>query len=297
MKLLCTSMLLFILANGPTSLVSAEIMIRFAFNDGRAPSVWDGTYCSSNENTLINAVFDLKKLLGLRRRQLRTPFTNTTTSSVDTSNMPDTESRELYPRKCKNNCAGMATGTCRATDCVGYRRRALTTSPHDGEENGRDLQEAQCPALVELVHTTLDALAISSTCRKFLDKAKRVTTCLDDVIYGEVEGVRLWKVSFFWSSVLQERMPSTGYSFCKSTSFNLESINNDCVENALMELKGPNNYLYTNYQTNAPYTLFNDLGITMLGQKVTTPGLYTLTITPDGFEYKKKTFTFTVNNC
>lgn len=167
----------------------------------------------------------------------------------------------------------------------------------DGDHKNRDLQEMQCPALLELVHSKLDLLEISSTCRKFLDKAKRVTTCFDDVIYGEIEGVRLWKVSFFWSSVLQERMPSTGYSFCKSTSFNLESINNDCVENALMELKGPNNYVYTNYQTFAPYTLFNDLGITMLGKKMTTPGEYTLSITPDGFADKKKSFTFTIKNC
>ena len=284
----------FILAFGPTEFVSAEVMVRFVFNDGRAPSMFEGTYCSSTENALIDTIFDLKKLLGLGRRQLRTSSTTNATLSAGT--LVSTDSRELYPRKCKNNCAGLATGTCRATDCGAYRRRELQDET-DGNHKNRDLQEMQCPALLELVHSKLDLLELSSTCRKFLDKTKRVATCFDDVIYGEIEGVRLWKVSFFWSSVLQERMPSTGYSFCKSTSFNLESINNDCVENALMELKGPNNYVYTNYQTFAPYTLFNDLGITMLGKKMTTPGEYTLSITPDGFADKKKSFTFTIKNC
>ena len=287
--------LLTILVVGPTALVSAETMVRFVFNDGRAPSYFEGTSCSSSENALIDTIFDLKKLLGLvRRRQLHTSLSNTT--SVEAINATGTESRELYPRKCKNNCAGLATGTCRATDCLGYRRRELGDK-RNGDRKNRDLQEMQCPALVELMHSKLDLLQISSSCRKFLDKTKRVTTCFDDVIYGEIEGVRLWKVSYFWSTVLQERMASTGYSFCKSTSFNLESINNDCVESAYMELTGPNNYRYTNYQTNAPYTLFNDLGFTMLGQRLSTVGEYTLSITPDGFDYKKKTFKFTLKSC
>jgi hypothetical protein len=285
----------FILAVGPKALVSGEVMIRFIFNDGKAPSVFDGTYCTTTENALIDTVFDLKKLLGLRR-QLRVPASSTTSSSAMLTTPTNTDSRELYPKKCKDNCAGLASGTCRATDCAGYRRRELTDN-RDGDLKDRDLQETQCPALVELVHSKLDALQISSMCRKFLDKSKRVTTCLDDVIYGEIEGVRLWQVSYFRSTVLQESMPSSGYSFCKSVSFNLESINNKCVENALMELKGPNNYQYTNFETSAPYTLFKDLGFTMLGQKLTTPGEYTLSITPDGFEYKKKTFSFTLLNC
>jgi hypothetical protein len=293
MKLFLTMLPLFLAAK-PKAFVSAETMVRIVFNDGRAGNYFEGTYCTSTEENLINTVFDLKKLLGLGRRQLRASATNTTSSVASTTK--STEARELYPRKCKNNCAGMVSGTCRATDCMGYRRRELTDK-RDGEEKDRDLQEMQCPALVELMHSKLDALEISPSCRRFLDKTKRDTTCFDDVIYGEIEGVRLWKISFFLSWVLQERMPASGYSFCKSTSFNLESINNDCVENALMVLKGPNNYEYTNYQTYAPYTLFNDLGITMLGQRMTTAGVYTLTITPDGFEYKKKTFTFTLRNC
>ena len=290
------SILMIITSIGSTAFVSAETMVRFVFNDGRAPSYFEGTSCSSSESALIDTVFDLKKLLGLvRRRQLVDSVANAT--SAETLETTTEESRELYARKCKNNCAGMVSGTCRATDCVGYRRRELMDH-RDGEHKNRYLQGTQCPALVELMHTAIDALQLSPTCRKFVDRTKRVTTCLDDVIYGEIEGVRLWKVSFFgWSSVLQERMPSTGYSFCKSTSFNLESINNDCVENALMVLNGPNNFEYTNYQTNAPYTLFNDLGFTMLGKKLTTAGEYTLSITPDGFDNKKKTFTFTLKNC
>jgi hypothetical protein len=295
---LSLSLIALLITVGPTALVSGEVMMRYVFNNGRAPSSWDGTYCSSNDNKLIDAVFDLKQLLGLRR-QLRTRSATNTTSSTALTNLSHTDARELYPRYCKNNCAGYATGSCRATGCLGYRRRELVSN-EDGEENDRNLQEMQCPSLVELVNSKLDTLATSNSCRKYLDKSKRVITCFDDVIYGEIEGVRLWKLSllsFLWPTVLQERMPSSGYSFCKSTTFNLESINNDCVENALMELKGPNNYVYTNYQTYAPYTLFNDLGITMLGQKMSTAGEYTLSITPDGFEYKKKVFTFTLKNC
>jgi hypothetical protein len=286
------TIILSILIVGPTSFVSAEIMVRFVFNDGRAPSMWEGTYCSSSENTLIDAVFDLKNLLGLRRN-LRTSLSNTT-SSAETSVEETEEARELYPRKCKNNCAGIASGTCRATDCLGYRRRDLTAGR---DHNDRDLQQTQCPALVELVHSKLDALLVSPTCRKFLDKSKRVSTCFDDVIYGEVQSVRLWKVSLFWPTVLQDSMPSSAYSFCRSTTFNFEAINNDCVDHALMELTGPNNYVYTSYRTYAPYKLFNDLGFTMTGQRMAAAGEYSLSITPDGFEYKKKTFTFTLKNC
>jgi hypothetical protein len=294
MKFLVTLPILSIFITTSTSFVSAEPMVRFVFNDGRAPSYFEGTSCSSTENALIDAVFDIKKLLGRVRRQLRTSSTNiTSTESLIVP--PEEESRELYPRKCKNNCLGLATGTCRATNCLGYRRRELTDKR--GEHKNRDLQEMQCPALVDLMHSKLDELKISPTCQKFLDRSKRVTTCFDDVIYGEIEGVRLWKVSLLWSTVLQERMPSSGYSFCRSTTFNLESINNDCVENAHMELRGPNNYVYTNYQTNAPYTLFNDLGITMLGKRMSMAGEYTLSITPDGFDYKKKIFKFTLRNC
>jgi hypothetical protein len=224
----------FILAVGPSAFVSAEVMIRVIFNNGRPPSIFEGTYCSSTENTLINAIFDLKKLLGLRRELRTRSATNVTSSAVTlTSTTSNVDSRELYPKKCKDNCAGMASGTCRATDCAGYRRRELMDEK-DGERKDRYLQEEHCPALVELVQSKLDALQLTSTCRNFLDKSKRVTTCLDDVIYGEIEGVRLWKVSLLWSTVLQERMPATGYSFCKSTTFNMESINNACVENALM---------------------------------------------------------------
>lgn len=281
-----------ILAARPTAFVSAETMVRFVFNDGRAPSYFEGTYCSSTENALIDTVFDLKKLLGLVRRQLRTSSVNIT-STVE-SNTTTTESRELYPRKCKNNCAGLATGTCRSTDCLGYRRRELMDG---GEYDNRKLQEMQCPALLELMHSKLDLLQVSPSCRKFLDKSKRVTTCLNDVIYGEIEGVRLYRVSLLWSTVLQESMPSSGYSFCRSTTFNFQSINNDCVENVLMELKGPNNYVYTNYQTYSPHYLFNGIGFAMMGQRMSAAGEYTLSLTPDGFDYKKKIFKFTLRNC
>ena len=296
MKLFTIFML--ILAVGPTVFVSAEVMVRTIFNNGRAPSSWENTYCTSTETSLIDQLFDLKKLLG--RRQLRTSSAEvsaspTSTSSANTTNT--TGSRELYIRKCKDYCKGVAAGTCRATNCVGYRRRDLKENSNGGHDE-RELQTGQCPAVVDVLNAALDAVQVSPSCRNYLDKSKRTTECFDDVVYGEIEGVRLWRVSFLWSSVLQERMPSSGYSFCKSTLFTFESINNDCVDNVSMVLEGPNNYRYTNTRSYAPFTLFNDLlGLTMIGQRMYYAGNYTLSVTPDGFENKKRTFSFTLKNC
>ena len=296
MKLFTIFML--ILAVGPTVFVSAEVMVRTIFNNGRAPSSWENTYCTSTETSLIDNLFDLKKLLGLRQLRTSSAEVSASPTSTSTANTTTTGSRELYIRKCKDYCKGVAAGTCRATNCVGYRRRDLKENSNGGHDE-RELQTGQCPAVVDLLNAALDLLQVSPSCRNYLDKSKRTTECFDDVMYGEIEGVRLWKVYqyFFWSSVMEERMPSSGYSFCKSLYFNLESINNDCVNNAYMVLDGPNNYQFINNQTYKPYTLFNDLGITMLGEKMTAAGEYTLSITPDGFEHKKKVFKFTLKNC
>ena len=288
MKLL--TIFILILAVVPTAFVSAEVMVRTVFNNGRAPSSWENTYCTSTETSLIDKLFDLKKLLA------NAPV-NISSTEVTTSVTNTTGSRQLYIRKCKDYCKGVAAGTCRATNCVGYRRRDLKENSNGGHDE-RELQTGQCPAVVDVLNAALDAVQVSPSCRNYLDKSKRTTECFDDVVYGEIEGVRLWRVSFLWSSVLQERMPSSGYSFCKSTLFTFESINNDCVDNVSMVLEGPNNYRYTNTRSYAPFTLFNDLlGLTMIGQRMYYAGDYTLSVTPDGFENKKKVFKFTLRNC
>jgi hypothetical protein len=105
---------------------SADRMIRVLFNNGTEPS--SDLNCTENDSLLIDSVFNVLSSL----RNLR---------SIGHGN----NGRRLRPVYCKNNCRGYSPLTCRATNCVGYRRELD-------------------PALVETIkNVTCSAQILSST--------------------------------------------------------------------------------------------------------------------------------------
>jgi hypothetical protein len=140
-----------------------DIVTRFIFNNGN-PSV-GSTYCSPAEHLIINQFFP--KDMQLPSRHLR--------SGVEDEIVPESSDRELYPLFCADACEGYATGTCRVTRCVGYRR-----------ERERSLQskatvEETCNRIVSELHARVDALIltnlVSKTCKSFLMKSERNVYC------------------------------------------------------------------------------------------------------------------------
>jgi hypothetical protein len=245
------------------SMVSADQMVRYIFNNGIEPST---PPCTSTENAMIDALFLPKTS---RRRHL-------TVSSNSTA-------RELVTRSayCKQNCLGIKS--CRATGCLGY----------DGTIKNRKL--SVCDNVIVSINQKLDTLPVSASCKGYIHKDKRKSECYDDVRYGEVLGAKLWTIS--GSTQTSVDLPSSGYSFCRSKTFNIEGIVNECVDVTGFRLNGPNGYTAGRFENNIPYTFFGDDGTKYFAGTVPHTGLYTLIIKPDNYSEKQKTFTFTVNNC
>jgi hypothetical protein len=245
------------------TMVSADQMVRYIFNNGIEPST---PACTATDNAMIDALF-----VNRRRRQL-------TTNN-------DTIARGLvtYPAICKQNCLGISS--CYATGCGGY----------DGTIKINKRKLTVCDTVLAAINQKLDALPVSTTCKSFLHSSKRTSECYDDVRYGVVFGAKIWTIS--GSTQTAADLPLTGYSFCKSKTFNIEAVLNECVDVAGFRLNGPNGYTAGRFENNIPYSLFGDDGTKYFGTTLPYTGVYSLTIKPDNYIEKQKVFTFTVNNC
>jgi hypothetical protein len=262
-RFIITTSLISVITIAP-ALVSAEQMVRFIFNNGVEPS---SPQCTSTDKAKIDALF-----VNRRRR-------------LSMSN--ETVARELfsYPQKCKENCVGYKC--CFATGCLGY----------DGTiKRNRKLQTV-CDSVLSSINQKLDALAVSSTCKTFLQKSKRKGECYDDVRYGEVVGAKLWTITS--SGQTSQDIPASGLSFCRSKYINIQAIGNTCVEVFGFDLFGPNGYkIEWRYEKHPPYAIFGDDGVSKFnGEQLPSTGTYYLTLKPDNFTDKQKKYTFTVNNC
>ena len=102
-------------------------ILRVVFNNGNPSS------CTTTEwNTIDTAIYNMAKVQ--RKLSLRGGKSiNMTDTSVgdeedgvtkDESEEINT-SRELYPNSCANSCAGFAPKTCKALNCIGYRRALM----------------------------------------------------------------------------------------------------------------------------------------------------------------------------
>ena len=284
----------------------ADRMIRVAFNNGISPT--QETLCSNSDDAHIDKVFQpIKRYL----RQATGKMANSTVESSDIDSSEMIVDRELYPAYCKNNCAGWAAGTCRATNCIGYRKKNRRQAAQGGES-------LTCADHLEMVRLELnDAMAkVSSTCAAFMNPSNRKMECFDDVIYGVVESFSLWKAPAVpavpaWKPKYALGMPSDiansalkavgtvteGFQVCTTDRIDIEAVVNPCVKFINSTLVGPNGYNAARTESQVPYTVFGNDQNKLLGKSLMTVGTYTFTAVPDGFAHKTKSITFNVVRC
>jgi hypothetical protein len=250
----------------------ADRMIRVVFNKGKLLST--NQSCTQNDNVLIDKIFSVNT--SSYRRNLR---------SFDHEN----EIRRLAPIYCKNNCKGYVEGTCRATNCLGYRRKLTTTNPIVDTINN-----ITCSAQVQLLNATLNTLvstnAVTSTCKKFLNTPRNFS-CYDDVMYGVIEYIRVVDNK---NETLYDDEDSDNddvkLSICKSVPFRIIVEVNSCVDNLESKYSGPLGN-YTIPTSKFPF-LFVISSFALL-----FPGNYTMQYIPDGFISKSKTLKLELRKC
>jgi hypothetical protein len=301
-----------------------ERMVRFLFNNGNTPS--SSQTCTSQDNAKIDEIFKYR----YSRRYLRSAenMVNETaarnyylTNETTFTNPPDflvngTVSRELqtYPRYCQNNCAGYKAGCCRATNCIGYRRELKNEK---FEHRDRDLQVADCSTVLTAIQNKLNNLVwnnqVSSSCKNYIN-APIIKTCTDDVVYGVLEGVKVWEVSNPSSPTLlgsfdansiplsKNGMPASRISFCRSKKITIEAVMNPCVLITSFWMYYQSDWYsppvhVNNEQKSLPFSLYGNSNGQMNGKQWLKAGWYSLDIKPDWWNWKEKRFVFTVNDC
>lgn len=146
-------------------------MIRILFNQTQSHA------CSTNDWDVIDYAF-YEFSLNQYDRNLR--GANTTLAAKD---QVDEESRELWPAYCANRCEGFLPRTCRAVNCVGFRRslvemlsRGLYGSPLcDGQ-----ISEME-GVIIGVKGDTFNGL--SSACRSYLNIPRQYECFRDTVCY------------------------------------------------------------------------------------------------------------------
>jgi hypothetical protein len=300
MKLLFLSLLTAVMVGS----TDAERMIRMIFNSGISPTA--DTFCSSSDNAHIDKIFHpIKRERYLREAMMTTSDNNESTDTEITDRHVD---RELWPTYCKNNCAGYTTGTCRATNCVGYRKK-----------NRRQTQTLTCDDQVQTVHAELDLLMttkLSSTCALYLKRENRIAECFDDVIYGAVENFVLWKSLKFnkdynpgksakpgqqaftlVNNLKSQGTVTNGFTICHYDRINIEAVVNPCVKFINSTLTNPTGFTVSRTDGAIPYTVFGNDQNTPLGRELPQLGTYTFTAIPDNMNYKKTSISFNVTRC
>jgi hypothetical protein len=284
----------------------AERMVRFIFNDGIAPT--PNNQCTESDYDFIDPLFNITTLIERRRLLSSSEIAAT---SPTTHNQDDRALRN-YPAKCKDNCAGLVPGTCRASGCQGYpgdRRLALLGELLGG--NGND--KATCEGQMAFIHNQIDELIQNNTlslpCQTFMLKSKRKSECFDDVVYGEILSFTFFTATTgtanWWSYRYQSQPPTVtklqenatnGYSICSSIPFNIELVLNPCVNVVSFALTNKNYYTpFSRTDSEHPMALFDSATTTgymrsslPFGTRRLPPGSYTLKVTPDNFSRKEK---------
>ena len=311
MKLVYVFTCLLTLFNAPV-VVEAERMVRFMFNDGIPPT--PNNECSESDFNYIDPLFNITNMVDRRRLQSSSSGKVASQSAVQHQ---DERVLRSYPAKCKDNCAGYAPGTCRASGCQGYPGRRLGLL---GGLLGGD-GKVSCDDEIEFINNEIDSLiannALSLPCQNFMTKRKRKSQCYDDVIYGEIVSFTFFTATAsHWSShrnpppppsmtKLQENV-TNGYRICTSTPFNIELVLNPCVNVVSFTLTSPNYYSpFTRTDSAHPMTLYESQAASTGYMRPSSPlgvqrwkvGSYTLKVIPDNFSRKEKTLNFEVIWC
>lgn len=258
----------------------------------------DSAYsCSTAELDQASAILYASSLNSTYgRRHLRTTMEDL--DDMTDSILTDPQHRTLANgAKCKNLCAGVATGRCLAVDCKGYRRRSLIGEEQD-DRNLLSGASFTCTQQVDYINAELNKLAsgnqVSSSCKTFLSRPRSIT-CFDDVIYGVVENFRLWDTAASPQKIINDNF--IGGDICSHQEVTIQAQTNECVDHVLNSLQGSNGYYAEKGEYKLPFSIFGDYfwdgNPSYAGRKLPV-GQYELTSLPDGLQEKKKTLKFNV---
>ena len=199
--------------------------------------------------------------------------------------------RELYPIYCKSYCQGYVKGTCRTTNCLGYRRE-LSDDPID------DPYTVTCPEKIGLMNYTINKLvtskAVSAPCVRLLQKP-RIFECFDDRLYGDIEFINVTKAFDKNTTVLNK--PNQALAVCKSSTITYQIVVgvNRCVEKLVATVIDPSGKTDT-YPSGDwfPHTF---VWWFVPRSSYVQLGTYVYNYIPDGIVSKSKSLAFEVKNC
>ena len=142
------ALVLYAVSIAPT-MVSADQMVRFVFNNGLEPST---PVCNPKENAMIDALF----LPKATRRHLRHLKTKKEDVNIEKEADPYMVSATTAS-KCSDWCIGVKS--CRVTGCLGY----------DGTIKRIPLRGLQslCDSKILDIGKKLDALPVSTSCKNY----------------------------------------------------------------------------------------------------------------------------------
>ncbi len=84
---------------------------------------------------------------------------------------------------------------------------------------------------------------------------------------------------------------------CSSLEMAIDAITDKCVTNVKFFLTGPNNYTHSRVENNAPFFLYGNSGTAVIGQKLSSMGIYTVRAIPNGRIDLTTTIMFNVTAC
>jgi hypothetical protein len=252
-------------------------MVRVLFNNGREPE--DDQNCNSATDTLIlDMLFN-----STTRRNLRVASRTNDELNGEVS----TVNRELYPIYCRDYCLGYAKGTCRATNCKGFRRELEDDYPIENPYN------VTCPARIHSMNQTLDTListrAVSRSCQRLLKKP-RIFECYDDIVYGEIEYINVYD-----KNNVAIYKQDTILSICRSATVRVEVRVNECVDSLVTNISSASGKNYTlpsgsKFPFYFVWHIFPGFPLMFLGR-------YTFQYIPDGIVSKSKSLLLDVKDC
>lgn len=209
------------------------------------------------------------------------------------------QSRDLtsYSKKCASYCQGYATGCCRVSGCLGYRRQRQLLQ-------NRQRRLSVCAANIARVTTGLQNVNVTSSCKKILQNSTSIT-CFDEVQYAMIESFALWNMET--RSIIQENMPNNMTICIPNTAtstprYTIEAIPNACVEEVRLLMTGPNNMDLLKIRDLGPYTIFGSATDnygdydTMFSRRLSI-GTYHLTSILPNSTYPNKQLQFYVKKC
>ena len=253
--------------------VNAENAIRFMFE---SPI---GSTCNDTD------VLKLDNIFHPNRRKLRVA-------------VGAQEQRELGSKSMSCACKGMAAYYCTSTFC--NVRRQLTFKKDSAE---RELQtNLTCSVEINAMNDKLNKLIsrkeVSASCMDLISVPNRKFSCINDVIFGEIDNIRLWKYDNAAAPVLlTNTMQDGAVTMCNNTLFTIEAKTNSCVDKIQFNLLGSNGFNYSTVEQSEPFYLWENNADVVNSRHLSGIGNYTLTMVPDYNYTKMKTVRFRIKAC